>query len=152
MAVLLTGGTGKTSVRLAGLLKNAKVPFLLASRRVEAAALDGMPAVKFDWLDSTTFEKPFKYSFPNGEAISAIYLIAPEVPEPGPHMNEFIDYAVEKHHVRRFVLLAGNSVEKGGHFVGKVWQHLVDLDVEYCVIRATWFMGMLSSLARCHCR
>ncbi|KIW93558.1 uncharacterized protein Z519_06163 [Cladophialophora bantiana CBS 173.52] len=140
MAILLTGGTGKTSIRVASLLQDAKVPFLLASRRGQAAAPEGMPAVKFDWLNPSSYDDPFKYRFPDQEKISAVYLVSPEIPDPAPPMNAFIDLAVEKHQVKRFVLLAGNSVEKGSHHVGKVWQHLIDIGVEYCVVRATWFM------------
>ncbi|KAK2462629.1 hypothetical protein APHAL10511_005362 [Amanita phalloides] len=141
MAVFLTGGGGKTSVRIASLLKDRGTPFLLGSRRGEAAAPPGMAAIKFDWLDPSTFSIPFQHSFPEGERISGIYLIAPEVAEPGPLMNAFIDHAVKEHRVKRFVLLAGNHIEPGGFNVGKVWQHLLDLNVEYCVLRPTWFMG-----------
>lgn len=139
--ILLTGGTGKTSTHLAKLLQNDGIPFLLASRRGEGAAPSGMRAVKFNWLIKSTHREPFDYAFSKGKKITAVYLIAPEVPDPGPSMNAFIDYAVEKHGVKRFVLLGGTSIEKGGHHVGKVWQHLVDRKVEYCVLCATWFMG-----------
>lgn len=141
MAILLTGGTGKTSTGVARLLQDAKIPFLLASRRGQEAAPAGMPAVSFDWLDSSTFAKPFEYQFPGGESISAVYLIAPSVPDPQPPMIAFVDYAIKQHGVKRFVLLGGSTVEIGGAFVGKVWQHLLDSNVEYCVLRATWFMG-----------
>lgn len=47
MAILLTGGTGKTSTRLAKLLQDAKIPFLLTSRKGQAGAPSGMEAVKF---------------------------------------------------------------------------------------------------------
>ncbi len=143
MAILVTGGTGKTSTRLAGLLQDAKIPFLLASRKAETEASSGMPATQFDWLDSSTYENPFQYKFPGGEIISAIYLIAPPVPDPVPSMTAFVDYAAKKHGVRRFVFLTGTTTEKGGVYVGKFWQHLVDIGVEYCVLRATWFMGTL---------
>lgn len=141
MAILLTGGTGKTSTRIARLLQDANIPFLLASRKGEAGAPSGMPATKFDWLDSSTFEKPFQHESLAGERISAIYLIAPEVSDPVPSMTAFIDLAVKKHGVKRFVLLTGSTAEKDSVNVGKVWQHLVDIGVEYCVLRATWFMG-----------
>ncbi len=144
MAVLLTGGTGKTSVRLARFLQDAKIPFLLASRKVEAEAPSGMSATKFDWLDSSTFENPFQYKFPSGQSISAVYLVAPEISDPSPSITAFVDLAIEKHGVRRFVLLTGSTTEVGGVYVGKLWQHLVDLGVEYCVLRATWFMGTFS--------
>ncbi|KAI9743498.1 MAG: hypothetical protein M1818_002811 [Claussenomyces sp. TS43310] len=143
MAILLTGGTGKTSIRLARFLQEAKIPFLLASRKAETAAPSGMRATKFDWLNASTFEKPFQHAFPNGERIAALYLVAPEVSDPAPSMTAFIDHAATAHGVKRFVLLAGSSAELGGAGVGKVWQHLVDLGVEYCVLRPTWFMENL---------
>lgn len=142
MAVLLTGGTGKTSVRIGRLLQDAKIPFLLASRRGEAAAPSGMPATHFNWLDSSTFANPFQHRFPGGEGISAIYLITPQVTDPTSVMTAFVDYAVKEHGVNRFVLMAGSTTEPGELQVGRVWQHLLDIGVEYCVLRPTWFMGV----------
>lgn len=144
MAILLTGGTGKTSVRLGRLLQDAKIPFLLASRRGEAAAPSGMPATKFDFHDPSTFEVPFQHKFPGGEGISAIYLISPTVDDPETLVIAFVDYALKEHGVKRFVLLAGTSTDVGKPGPGKVWQHLVNLGVEYCVLRPTWFMGRSS--------
>lgn len=141
MAILLTGGTGKTSIRLAHFLQDAKIPFILASRKAQAGAPSGMQAVKFDWLDSSTFENPFQ-----GATISAVYLIAPEVADPATSMNAFVDHASQKHGVKRFVLLGGSVVTKGGIHVGKVWEHLVESGLEYAILRPSWFMGMLSSL------
>ncbi|MCJ1251585.1 hypothetical protein MMC30_008820 [Trapelia coarctata] len=148
MAILLTGGTGKTSVRLARLLQDAKVPFLLASRRGESAAPSGMPAVKFDWLDSQTWGVPFQYKFPDGEKISAVYMMVPIVDDPETSMNAFIDYAKKEHGVSRFVLIAGTSAEPGKAGVGMVWKHFLDIGVEYCVLRPTWFMENLSEEAQ----
>ena len=82
MPVLLTGGTGKTSVRLARFLQNENIPFLLASRRGLSAAPSGMPAVQFDWLDQSTWKEPFQHRFAGGGTISAIYLMEPLVAEP----------------------------------------------------------------------
>ena len=144
MAILLTGGTGKTSIRAAGFLQDAKIPFLLASRKGQAGAPSGMQAVKFDWLDSSTYENPFQ-----GENISAVYLIAPEVQDPATPMNAFVDHAAQKHGVKRFVLMAGSSVVKGGHHVGKVWERLAEAGLEYAVLSPSWFMGVLSSLWFC---
>ena len=143
MTVLLTGGTGKTSVRIARFLQDAKVPFVLASRKAEAGgAPSGMPAVKFDWQDSSTFENPFQHKSLDGKkSISAVYLVAPEVADPTSCMTAFVDLAAKKHGVKRFVLLAGSTAVKGGWHVGKVWQHLDDVGVEYCVLMPTWFMG-----------
>lgn len=141
MAVLLTGGRGKTSLGIARLLQDAHIPFLLASRGGKAAVPPEMPATKFDWLDPSSFGNPFESDATGGEKISAIYLIAPKVADPVPSMNAFIDYAVSQHSVSRFVLVGGTTAERGGHHVGQVWQHLEDIDVSYCVLRPTWFMG-----------
>lgn len=142
MAILLTGGTGKTSMHIARSLQESNIPFLLASRKVEAAAPLGMPATNFDWLDSSTYENPFKHEHLHGERISVVYLVAPEVQDPAPSMNAFIDVAVKKHGVKRFVLLSSTLVTKGGHYTGQVWQHMEDIGVDHTVLLATWFMGI----------
>ncbi|RHZ57224.1 uncharacterized protein CDV56_102920 [Aspergillus thermomutatus] len=135
MAILLTDGTGKTSVRVARFLQNANVPFLLASRRGAAAAPPGMPAVTFDWLDKSTWEQPFRYQFVEGEKISAIYLMEPLVPEPWKPLVEFIEYARGNHAVARYVLVAGTSAEPGKPGMGMVWQHFLNNKIDYCVLR-----------------
>ncbi|GFF30969.1 festuclavine dehydrogenase subunit FgaFS [Aspergillus udagawae] len=149
MAILLTGGTGKTSIRVAHFLQNDNIPFLLASRRGQSAAPPSMPAVKFDWLDKDTWRIPFDYKFVNDQVISAIYLMEPQAPEPWKPLNEFIDYALEKHGVRRFVLVAGSSAEYGKPGMGMVWQHFLDRQVDYCVLRPSWFMENLTEEAPC---
>lgn len=144
MAILLTGSTGKTALPIARSLQDAKIKFLLASRKGEAAAPSGMEATKFDWLDSSTFENPFQHKALDGESISAVYLVSPEsLLDPTAPLNSFIDIAVNKYGVKRFVLLGGSLAKMGGDHVGKVWQHLVEIGVEYCVLNPTWFMGAL---------
>jgi festuclavine dehydrogenase len=140
MVILLTGGIGKTSLRLTSLLRESSIPFLLTSRKGQAAAPSGMQAARFDWLDSTTFSNPFNIL---SQKITAIYLIAPETADPVTPMNAFIDYAINEHGVKRFVLLGGSTLEKGeSMYTGRVWSHLEECRVEFCVLRATWFMGM----------
>lgn len=145
MAILLTGGAGRTSIRIARLLQEAKIPFLIASRRGQSAAPSGISAATFDWLDPATYPNPFEHApgeeKEKREPISAVYLVAPEVADPVPSVNAFLDYAVTQHAVKRFVLLADSFTEAGGNHLGKVWQHLLDLGVDYCVLRPTWFMG-----------
>lgn len=144
MAIILTGGAGKTALNIAHSLQEAKIKFLLASRRGEAAAPSGMDATAFDWLDSSTFDNPFQHKALDGESVSAVYLVWPEaLPDPTPPMTAFIDLAVNKYGVKRFVLLGGSGVEMGGMFVGKVWQHLVEIGTDFCVLLPTWFMGAL---------
>ncbi|KAF9263772.1 NAD(P)-binding protein [Marasmius fiardii PR-910] len=150
MAILLTGGTGKTSSCLATLLHDAKIQFLITSRRGQVAAPEGKSAVavKFDWTDRSTYENPFLHLFHGGEKITSIYLVAPDVPEPFKPMIEFVDLALKRHGVKRFVLLAVGSDRSDGPGdglqTGKVWQRLLDLGVEYCVLRPTWFMDNMT--------
>ncbi|KAI9718696.1 MAG: hypothetical protein M1812_003870 [Candelaria pacifica] len=149
MVVLVTGGTGKTAGRLVDQLKAAQIPFLIASRRGASAAPHGMTAVKFDWTNESTFSAPFHHSFPNNEKITAVYLVAPDgVSDPAPIMNNFIDYALKEQGVKRYTLLTGSSLQKGGFHVGKVWSHLADdlapAGVEYSILLATWFMENFS--------
>lgn len=145
MAILLTGGAyAKTSQRIASLCREAKIPFLFASRRGDATTSDAdgadSPAVRFDWTDADTYANPFAYSFPTGHVIRAVYMVMPPVPEPDQHVNAFIDYAAARG-VKRFVLMAGTSASLGGPGPGKVWQHMMDKGVEWAVCRPTWFMG-----------
>ena len=141
MAILITGGTGKTSSRVARLAQDAKVPFLVASRKGQDGVTSG-PAVKFNWLDPSTFENPFKYGFTNGEKITAIYLVLPpSAGDPKDFINPFIDIAVKNYGVKKFVLLAGSSIIKGENHAGQVWGHLSNLGVDHTVLLATWFMG-----------
>jgi len=139
MSILLTGGTGKTSSRIASFLEDAKVPFILTSRRSQTEP----HFVRFDWGDSSTYRNPFQHD--KGRSITAVYLVAPETHEPFVPMNEFIELAVKEYGVKRFVLMAGSDGPGEGQHVGKVWQKLLDLKVEYCVLRPNWFMGMFLS-------
>ncbi|EFY93694.1 hypothetical protein J3459_017857 [Metarhizium acridum] len=154
MAILLTGGAyAKTSQRIASLCREAKIPFLFASRRGDSPPPEDTttsgpngadaPAVRFDWTDGDTYANPFAYSFPTGDVIRAVYMVMPRVPEPDKHINSFIDYAAARG-VKRFVLMAGTSASLGGPGPGKVWQHMVEKGVEWAVCRPTWFMDNLS--------
>ncbi|KAF5127344.1 Agroclavine dehydrogenase [Metarhizium anisopliae] len=148
MAILLTGGAyAKTSQRIASLCREAKIPFLFASRRGDATTSDpdgaDSPAVRFDWTDADTYANPFAYSFPTGHVIRAVYMVMPPVPEPDQHVNAFIDCAAARG-VKRFVLMAGTSAGLGGPGPGKVWQHMIEKGVEWAVCRPTWFMDNFS--------
>jgi festuclavine dehydrogenase len=144
MAIIVTGGTGKTGIRIAALLKQANISFVLTSRRGEAGAA-GMPAVMFDWADPSTFPNPFQYV---SEKITAVYLVGPQaIPDASGSVNSFIDYAVKEHGVKRFVMAGGTLIKKGNTLeMGKVWTHLDDIGVEYCVLRLTWSMGARPSV------
>ncbi|KAL5322115.1 hypothetical protein ACEPPN_010084 [Leptodophora sp. 'Broadleaf-Isolate-01'] len=140
MAILLTGGKGKTSIRLARILQDANIPFIMTSRKGGSESSDDLPVAKFDWLDGSTYESPFQHHSMKGEKVSAVYIVMPENEDPATPTNAFVDYAVQKHGVKRFVLFSGTTAKKGGPVVGEIWEHLDQIGVEYCVLRASWLM------------
>ncbi|KAJ8081317.1 hypothetical protein PM082_007152 [Marasmius tenuissimus] len=93
MTILLTGGTGTTSSRISSLLKDAKIPFLLTSRRPQPNF------IMFNWTNTSTYKNPFQ-----GHNIAAIYLVAPKIQDPFVPMNEFVELADKEYGVKRFVL------------------------------------------------
>ncbi|KAF2253845.1 NAD(P)-binding protein [Trematosphaeria pertusa] len=144
MTILVTGSTGKTSLRLAQQLRAASLHYLIATRR--SSLPDNHPSTKLDLTDPSTYPNPFA----SAADITGIYLVAPDTTEPAPHLNAFIDHAVS-HGVLHFVLLAGTSAtEKGGPYVGTVWSYLDALvaakGVSYAVLRPTWFMENFSEM------
>jgi len=135
MTILITGGTGNTGGPLARLLHAAKVPFLVASRN--AAKSGQTNAVTLDWLNPDTFVNPFNAD-PN---INRVYLVAPFVMNPfKPIFKPFIDFAVKKG-VKRFVLLTSVHRDAGSSGLGEIHQYLIDIGVEYAVLRPSWFTG-----------
>lgn len=131
MTILITGGTGKTSSRLAALLKQDRVPVILASR--SASAPDGLRGCHFDWLNESTYENPFEAA----SDISAMYIVPPQTPDMFPPTKSFVDYAIVKG-VKRFVLLSASAIERGGPAHGKIHEYIKSLNVEYGVLRRTY--------------
>jgi festuclavine dehydrogenase len=146
MAILITGGTGKTANRLAQSCLDSKIPFVVASRKGQEVSTKTHPAVKFDWVDSTTFANPFEHKFPNGEKIDKVYLVAPDAADIAFLMNPFIDLAKERG-VKKIVFFSGSSAELGGPFAGQVWKKLDESGIEYTIMRATWLMGKFGAFS-----
>lgn len=151
--ILITGGTGKVGSCLADLCKASSTPYLVASRSSSSssssaisATSPGHPAVKFDWLDRTTWSNPFTITSSSKELppITAVFLVAPPVLESSPILNDFIDLVRLQHGVRRFVLLGASAVEAGGPAFGGTAAYLQELggrgEVGFGVMRPTWFM------------
>ena len=138
MTILVTGGTGKTGLVLSHLLKEANQSFLIASR--SGTAPSPYKAVKFDWFDNKTFENPFKAD----SNIDRIYLVLPSVIDQLTVVKPFIDLAISKG-VKRFVLLSASQAEIGSPPIGKVHEYLLDIKVDYAVLRPTGFMGTCAS-------
>jgi hypothetical protein len=76
----------------------------------------------------------------------------PLEPEPWKSLIEFI----ANHAVARYVLVASTSGEQGKPGMGMVWQHFLDNEIDYSVLRPSWFMGKYSVMlffepANSHC-
>ncbi|KAJ6532722.1 hypothetical protein DFH09DRAFT_1182058 [Mycena vulgaris] len=125
MTILLTGGTGKSATPLAKLLLQANHPVILATRSGKVPA--PFKGARFDWFDAATYPLLFEMD----PSITRIYLIAPGNLDIFTPMKAFIDFAVTKG-VKRFVLMSGIAM-------GKVHQYLSTLNVEYFVLRPSWF-------------
>ncbi|KAL8740189.1 MAG: hypothetical protein Q9190_007081 [Brigantiaea leucoxantha] len=137
MSILLTGGTGKTAVRLAQQLADTNVPCVLASRR-GGTPIPNTKSCQFNWTDESTFENPFIVA----PDIEKAYLVAPATLDALAATKPFIDFAKAKG-VKRFVALTASTIEAGGIYTGKVHEYIMGLGVEWAVIRPTWFMGRL---------
>ncbi|KAI0381638.1 putative ergot alkaloid A [Hypomontagnella monticulosa] len=144
MTILLTGGRGKTASRIAKLIRDANMPFLVASRSTSPAS--PYKQAVFDWTKDDTYENPFTKASTDGMApISAIYLVPPPIFDLAPPMIRFVDFAVQRG-VKRFVLLSASTIEMGGPAMGQVHKHIASLgSIEYAVLRPTWFMENFSS-------
>lgn len=140
MTVLITGGTGRTGLSLAKLLHEANVPVLIASRSGKAP--EPFKAVEFDWLDPTTYTQPFDAD----RNIDKLYIIAPRVFDPIRHVKPFVDLAVAKG-VKRFVAVTSTRSNPGDVPLGQIHQYLLDIGVDYAILRPTWFMGTSIALS-----
>lgn len=140
-AVLLLGGTGKTASRIASLLSSNGNQVLVASRSGSSPQLANTQGIKFDWFDPSTFPSLFEAT-----SITAVFMIPPTTPTtlyPLPIMKPFIDLAVTKG-VKRFVLLSSTMIDTGDEgLMGKVAEYVMSLNVEYAVLRPSWFMGTI---------
>lgn len=141
MSILVLGGRGKTSTHLATLLREHNIPFVVASRNpTESGSIQHL---RFDWLDENTYPNVLSSK---RDPIWAVYMVAPEVPDCLTPMKKFIDHARQRG-TKRFVLLSSSAIAAGGPFFGKVHEYLCTLEVEYSVLRPSWFQGMLEIIS-----
>jgi festuclavine dehydrogenase len=148
MTILLTGGTGKTSSRIAQLLLDSSKAHpshkpLIVSRSASKVA-EPFQGIAFDWLNDKTWEEPFSVAAAHNNPIQAIYLVAPSNRAQSLRiavMTSFVDFASTKHHVKRFVLMTATDTGPGGNEPGLLQDHIAGLGLEFCTLRPTWFMG-----------
>ncbi|KAL0958362.1 hypothetical protein HGRIS_000504 [Hohenbuehelia grisea] len=143
MAILVTGGTGKTGRPIVQLLHKGGHSVYVASRSGKAP--QPHTGVQFDWADSATFEAPFAAASAANETITAVYLVCPNLPDHSAIakiVNSFIDLAITKG-VKRFVLMSASAIVKGGPGTagqGFVHEHLDKIGADYVSLRPTYFM------------
>ncbi|PPQ79599.1 hypothetical protein CVT25_003479 [Psilocybe cyanescens] len=129
-------GTGRTGFALAQLLHNANHPVVIATRTGKAP--EPFKAVKFDWFDKTTHETAL-----SAEAnVDRVYIVKPPINTDASVVTSFVDLAISKG-VKRFVLLSSTQVQpdrKSAAPGSVIHQHLVDIGVDYAVLRPTWFI------------
>lgn len=123
---LVLGGTGKTGRRVAERLQARGVETRVASRSANPP---------FDWNNPGTWNAAL-------EGVTAAYITyAPDLAIPGATdaIRSFVDKAVAKG-IKRLVLLSGRGEEEAQACERIVQQ----ADVEWTVVRASWFMQNFS--------
>ena len=123
---LVVGGTGKTGRRVAERLRARGVETRIASRSATPA---------FDWNDPGTWDAAL-------DGVTAAYITyAPDLAIPGATeaIRAFVEKAVADG-VKRLVLLSGRGEEEA-----QACERIVqEADVEWTVVRASWFMQNFS--------
>ncbi|MBB3125552.1 ergot alkaloid biosynthesis protein [Paenibacillus rhizosphaerae] len=140
--ILITGGQGKTSSRLAQLLINQGYSIRTAGRRPSHMENTLADHVRFDWYDDSTHEAAL-------QGIGAIYLVAPTDMHPDKVMVPFIRKALDAS-VRRFVLLSSASVTEHGPVFGPVHRYLKEHAPEWAVLRPSYFMQNFTEAGHGH--
>ncbi|KAH9477746.1 Agroclavine dehydrogenase [Psilocybe cubensis] len=138
MATFITGGTGKTGLALAKLLHQAGQPVLVASRSGKAP--EPFQAVEFDWFNPATF----KNAFQTGTTIDKLFIVAPSAYDAIRHVEPFLELAVSQG-VKRFVAITSTQSEPGDIPLGTIHQCLLNLKVDYTILRPTWFIENFST-------
>lgn len=123
---LVLGGTGKTGRRVAERLQTRGVETRIASRSANPS---------FDWSDPSTWNAAL-------EGVTAAYIsYAPDLAISGAtdSIRCFVDKAVA-YGVKRLVLLSGRGEEEA-----QACERIIqEADVEWTVVRASWFMQNFS--------
>lgn len=123
---LVLGGTGKTGRRVAARLRARGVETRVASRSTRPA---------FDWNTPATWDAAL-------EGVSAAYInYSPDLAIPGATdaIRAFVEQAVASG-VQRLVLLSGRGEEEAQ----ACEQIIQETDVEWTIVRASWFMQNFS--------
>jgi uncharacterized protein YbjT (DUF2867 family) len=131
--ILLTGGQGKTSSRIAQLLHSQGYLVRRAGRGTPKPGDEQVGEhFPFDWFDESNHDELL-------QDVYAVYLVAPPSLHPEEVMIPFIRRALDAS-VRRFVLLSSASIPEDGPVFGSVHRYLHDHAPEWAVLRPSYFM------------
>ena len=129
--ILVTGASGTTGSRLAGLLLARGVAVAAADR--SGTGPRGASATRFDWYDSATHTSALA-------GVERMYLVPPSRDaDPQAVMLPFLERARDAG-VRRVVLLSNSVVPAGGPGPGVVHEAIAEMFDEWAVLRPSWFM------------
>jgi len=124
--ILVVGGTGKTGRRVAERLQSRGFETRIASR---------LASPSFDWNNSSNWENIL-------DGVTAAYIsYAPDLAIPGATdaIKRFVDLSTSKG-IKRLVLLSGRGEQEA-----QACEQIVQAaDVEWTIIRASWFMQNFS--------
>ncbi|KAE9392790.1 NAD(P)-binding protein, partial [Gymnopus androsaceus JB14] len=130
-------GTGKVSLPLAQLFHASNIPAISTNR--SGSIPSPFTGVAFDWNDPSTYDNAFSRAEAASDAIHCIFMTAPFTVHMLPAMKPFLDFAAKEKGMKRLVLLGGSMRPRGDPIHGAVHNYLVELGVEYAVIRPSWF-------------
>ena len=131
--ILITGGSGKTGLRLAQQLRDRNVSYRSAARGTRKDS-DTFP---FDWLDRSTWRAALT-------GVTGVYLVSPAIQgDPAPIMIDFVKEAISVG-AKRFVLLSASLLPAGGPAMGQVHKWLEENAEGWAVLRPSWFMQNFS--------
>ncbi|KAF8182088.1 hypothetical protein BJ912DRAFT_979059, partial [Pholiota molesta] len=133
MTILITGATGRVGKSVVNILHSAGIPILLATR--SGTGESPIKAVKFDWLDKTTYGAPFEAD----SHIDKVFLIQPPVFDSLAYVKPFVELGITKG-VKRFVFVSSSALKKGDFVHGKVHEYLEGLGIDYAILRPTSFI------------
>lgn len=131
--ILLTGGLGKTSSRIAQLLSSQGYRVRRAGRSLSRAGGERAEEhFSFDWFDDSNHDALL-------QDVHAVYLVSPPSLQPAEFMIPFIRRALDAS-VTRFVLLSSASIPENSPPFGPVHRFLREHAPEWAVLRPSYFM------------
>lgn len=141
--ILLTGGYGKTSSRIAQLLTEQGYLVHRAGRSTPKPGVkQAGEHVSFDWFDEANHDDLL-------QDVHAVYLVAPASLHPEEVMIPFVRRALDAS-VKRFVLLSSASIPEDGPIFGPVHRYLREHAPEWAVLRPSYFMQNFTDAGHGH--